>query len=253
MYLKMIDEENYRLVVAIPLTTTSWKTRVKTRSSIFEYGLPHASRREQFTQANYIERQIGYDVVLDDEEKLKLTTLPEKHFVAYNGKNKALYELSEYLYYFYQRNIISDPELKDLLVFLKGIHANNLIDNHPDCSIRRTHPCEKNIFGISFYKSEISYPLLIHKFENYEIITEISIREKQRAIWVQPMLYFCFPITELVSEPPLIWRIANIKEEAGFVFDRSNYHIILEMTRIFWLLSQSHNYDIIRIIESILD
>ena len=253
MYLKTIDENNHRLVVAIPLTITSWKIRVKRRSSIFEYGLPHASRSEQFTQANYIERQIGYDVILDDQEKLKLTTLPEKHFVAYNGKNKALYELSEYLYYFYQRNIISNSELTDLLIFLRRVDVNNLIDNHPDCRICRTHPRERNFFGINFYKSEISYPLLIHKFENYEIITEISIKEKQRAIWVQPMLYFCFPITELISTPLLIWRTANIKEEASFVFDRSNYHIILEMTKIFWLLSQNHNYDIIRIIESILN
>jgi len=121
-------------------------------------------------------------VILDDQEKLKLTTLPEKHFVAYNGKNKALYELSEYLYYFYQRNIISNSELTDLLIFLRRVDVNNLIDNHPDCRICRTHPRERNFFGINFYKSEISYPLLIHKFENYEIITEISIKEKQRAI-----------------------------------------------------------------------
>ena len=46
-------------------------------------------------------------------------------------------------------------------------------------------------------------------FGDYEIIAEITIREKQRAVGTQSMLYFCFPITELKSEDPLIGRCAN--------------------------------------------
>jgi hypothetical protein len=67
------------------------------------------------------------------------------------------------------------------------------------------------------------------------------------------MLYFCFPITELQAEIPLIGRIANTKEFAHFVFDKNNSDIILEMIKIFGMLSASHKFDILAILQTIID
>ena len=92
--------ENQKVFVEIPLTTQSGKTRVKTRNSFYEYGLPTATRQIPFSQKHYIEWQIGYDMDKSDKEKLALSTLQPTEFQGANGKIKALYELSEYLYYF---------------------------------------------------------------------------------------------------------------------------------------------------------
>ena len=85
MYIKTINRESKSLIVAIPLTTTSGKIRVKERDNIYGYGLPFASRSKKFNQKNYIEWQIGYDIETISD-KMNLTTLKEVNFVAYNNK-----------------------------------------------------------------------------------------------------------------------------------------------------------------------
>ena len=242
MYIKKIDKEKKEIVVAIPLTTTSGKIRVKERNNIYGYGIPFASRTKPFNQKNYIEWQIGYDAEkpnnLDNYKESNYksynnTTLKNINFVAYNKKTKALYELSEYLYYLVELKIVKLSELKHLKTIIENLNNNNLIDKHPHCAIKRTHPTNEIINEVDFEILKVEYPQLIHKFKKYEIITEITIREKQKAVGVQPMLYFCFPITELVSQTPLIGRCAEKKEFAYFKITKENSFIILEMVKIF--------------------
>lgn len=252
MYIANLSEKQKKIFVNIPLTTTSWKTRVKNRSMVFEYWLPCATKKNPFNQSNYIEWQIWYDIEIWDKEKMELTTIKNINFTSYNGKIKSLYELSEYVYYFFKWWVISKNDLNWIKNYLISIPDENLIDSHRDCRINRTYPITKNINNIEFFESKVEYPLLVHKFWNYELITEIVIKEKQRAVWTQPMLYFCFPITELKTEIPLLWRTAETKEYANFIFDENNYIVILEMLKIFWILSKSHKIDIISIIDIIL-
>jgi len=56
-------------------------------------------------------------------------------------------------------------------------------------------------------------------------------------------------ITELKSETNLLGRTAETKEFADFVFDSKNAKIILEMIKIFGMLSKSHRADILAIID----
>tara|TARA_Y100000310_G_C20658996_1_gene803598 strand:- start:209 stop:1009 length:801 start_codon:yes stop_codon:yes gene_type:complete len=261
MYIKKIDKEKKEILVAIPLTTTSGKTRVKERDNIYGYGIPFASRTKLFNQKNYIEWQIGYDAEkpnnLDNYKKTNFksyenTTLKNVNFVAYNTKTKALYELSEYLYYLVDFKVVKLNELKELKSDIQRLSEDKLIDKHHHCAIKRTHPNKEIINKIDFEILKVEYPQLIHKFKKYEIITEITVREKQRAIGVQPMLYFCFPITELESENQLIGRCAEIKEFANFKINEDNSFIILEMVKIFGMLSPSHKYDTVEILDLII-
>ncbi len=251
MFIKEVNKENKEIVVSIPLTTTSGKIRIKERDNIYGYGIPFASRSNKFNQRNYIEWQIGYDIEVSSE-KINLTTLKDLNFVAHNTKKKALYELSEYLYYLTAFNIIKINELEDLKNFIKNLEENNLISKHPHCAIKRTHPVNEKINDLNFEVLKIEYPQLVHKFKNYEIITEITIREKQRAVGVQPMLYLCFPIAELNSNTNLIGRCANIKEFADFKINKDNSFIIIEMIKIFGMLSPSHKHDTLEIIDLII-
>ena len=67
------------------------------------------------------------------------------------------------------------------------------------------------------------------------------------------MLYLSFPITELLTDnKPLLSRSANTKEVAYFKFDKSNYFILLEMLKIFGMLSIPHRDDILTILELLI-
>lgn len=245
----MFDEENKRILVDIPLAEHKWKVRIKSRSMFYEYGKPHATRSVPLTQNNYVEWQIGYDL---EYAKRSNSSLPHISFIGANGKKKVLYELSEYLYYFYSWDMITSSKLKRTVEFLSNLEEKNLISNHPDCQITRTHPIEKQINNTTFFEMTLKYPQLVYKFGKYEIIAEITIREKQRAVGIQPMLYLCFPITELQASENLIGRIAEKKETAQFVIDKSNYSIVIEMVKVFGMLSPSHHKDILEILKSIL-
>jgi len=252
MYVKKIDYENKELLIAIPLTTTSGKTRVKQRDNIYGYGLPFASRTNKFNQKNYIEWQIGYDIETKSD-KITLTTIKDITFTAYNGKEKYLYELSEYLYYLVDFDLIKKDNLIELKEFLNNLKDSDLIEKHSHCQIKRTHPQNEKINNLDFEVLKVEYPQLIHRFKNYEIIAEITIREKQRAVGIQPMLYFCFPIAELISDKSLIGRVADKKEFAYFKFDKNNASIVLEMIKIFGMLSVSHKFDILKILDLIIE
>lgn len=252
MFIEKIDEKDKKLFISIPLTNGTGKTRIKKRSFFNEYGIPVSTKQEAFSQTCYIEWQIGYDVVKADIEKLSLTSLKDFNFIAANKKIKALYELSEYIYYFYKFEIIKAEQLENIKLFLSNLSKQDFIDNPDNFAIERTYPTEKNVLGINFLYTQVKYPMLVHKFGKYEILTEIKITEKQYAIGVQPMLYFCFPITELVAEDILLGRTAKTKEFAKFIIDKNNINIFLEMLKIFGILSQAHNKDIISIIDIVL-
>jgi hypothetical protein len=250
--IKYIDREKRLLVIEIPLTKGTEKIRIKKRSFFNEYGIPVPTRSEKLSQSCYVEWQIGYDVVTKDLIKISKTTLKDKNFIAINKKEKSLYELSEYIYYFYKWGIIEKRKLENILIFLKNIQKDKFLDVEDTISIERSHPKGKNILGIDFFYTQVKYPLLVYKFDKYEILTEIIIKEKQYAIGIQPMLYFCFPITELHNSDKLLGRTADLKEKAEFIIDKNNISVFLEMLRIFGILSKNHNYDVINIIDTII-
>ncbi len=251
MYIKKIWDKE--ITVSIPLTKWTDKTRIKKRSFFNEYWIPVSTKQEEFTLSCYVEWQIGYDVIISDEEKLQKTTIKDKIFIWANWKEKTLYELSEYIYYFYKWEIIKKQDLLNIKNFLSKLEEKDFIDNPNNFAIERSTPVERNFLWIDFAYTQVKYPLLIHKFWKYEILTEIKITEKQYAIWVQPMLYFCFPITELKNSQNIIWRVAETKEIADFVINENNISIFLEILKIFWILSKSHKHDIIEILNQIIN
>ncbi len=247
-----VDEDNQKILVRIPLTANSGKIRIKKRSIINEYGIPFATKQIPFGLDSYVEWQIGYDAWIKDDKKITDTTLPNFAFTGANGKDKALYELSEYIYYFYRWGSIKKEILMDILDYLRKISIDDLLDRNQEIQITRSHAIEKKINNFNFEYTQVKYPLLIYKFGEYEIISEIKIAEKQRAIGIQPMLYFCFPIVKLISESPLIGRTAKSKEFGYFEVSKNNIYVFVELLKMFGILSESHRTDVMRIIESII-
>ena len=248
----LVDGIKKEIKVPVVLTAVSGKVRLKNRSIVNEYGVPFAVKQTPISGKTYVEWQIGYDVATSDKEKMLHTTLEDRCFTGANGKEITLYELSEYIYYALSWGVISKNTIDNIRDFLVSLDDSYLLDGNPSFPIERTHLIPKTVAGIDFEYTQVKYPLLIHRFKNYEVIAEIKITEKQRAVGVQPMLFFCYSASELESSIPLIGRTAETKEIAYFIININNIGVFIDMLKIFGLLSKGHKKDIVSLIAVLL-
>lgn len=254
MKILTIDYTLKKILIEIPLTQHTGKIRIKKRNKYTDFGIPVATRQEIFNPNMYVEWQISYDLE-ENSQNLENSTLKNKKdmkFKAYNGKTKILYELSEYLYYFCEMNIVSKQEINNLESFIKSIPDKNLIENL--YKIYKSNPIYKSINGLNFLESEIKYPHLIYDYNNgFFIISEITIKEKQKAIGIQPMVYICFPISYLKDKKgkSIIGRKAEPNEKATFELNKNHAFIVVDSFKIFGMLSKSHKHDILEILKLI--
>ena len=247
----MLDKEKKCIRAIVPFTRHKSRVRIKSRSEFYKHGEPHFGGRQPFHQNNYVEWQIGYNLVDNSENRCR-TSLPNVSFIADNGDKKIFYELSEYLYHLHSWGIIPVSEIQSTLDYVSSLEKANMINHHPDMKISETLPVEKEINGTLFYETILKYPQLAYKFGKFEIIAEISIKERQNAVGFQPMLYLCFPITELKVDVPILNRKAFPNERGHFIIDETNSNIVIEMIRVFGMLSPSHNHDAIEILKAVL-
>ncbi len=229
------------MIYELPLTRASGKIRIKERLTFADYGKPVAPLQTIMTPRHYIEWQIGYDVVAQTGEQWD--------FIGANGQKKRLFELSEILRAGFQSGWISRAEFENLRDFI--VQNTELVEQREE--ITRTHFKEATIAGMAFLRSVVSYPLLVYKFAQDglgEQICEIIVREKQRAVGVMPMLYFCLPVSALQND--LIGRQVASKELGRLEISAKNIAVFVELLRIFGILSEKHRADCLKIIEVIL-
>ncbi|WQS18736.1 R.Pab1 family restriction endonuclease [Helicobacter pylori] len=248
MSLIKVNDDKKAIEVSIPLTSISGKVRVKIRHAFSDYGISTATRKIPFSLKHYVEWQIGYDVPIEDKEKFELTTLKDEkyHFLGANNKRKTLYELSEIIDYAKRLGLISLENLENTLKYLEK--QKQFIEDNFIRERFRSH----QFGGMDFELSRISYPLLIHSFNDNQL-SEIVIREQQYGSKTQAMLYFCFSILELKTATPLLNRTAALKEHALLTIHKTNALVFLEMLKIFGLLSQAHHNDVLKILEKVLE
>ncbi|WQS64873.1 R.Pab1 family restriction endonuclease [Helicobacter pylori] len=174
MSLIKVNDDKKVIEVSIPLTSTSGKARVKIRHVFSDYGISTATRKIPFSLKHYVEWQIGYDVPIKDKEKFELTTLKDEkyHFLGANNKVKTLYELSEIIDYAKRLGLISLENLENTLKYLEK--QKQFIEDNFIRERFRSH----QFGGMDFELSRISYPLLIHFFNDNQL-SEMVIREQQ--------------------------------------------------------------------------
>lgn len=240
------------LAVILPMTQPTGKIRIKARTFFGEYGKPVAARQEPLNQKCYIEWQIGYDM-LANRDNIDKTTLADKTFSNYKNETKFAYELSEILFYSYELGLIKESDIKKTYDFIQSIPDSNLIDTIDSMRIARTNPVEAKINGIDFYEMKVVYPLIVHKFGKYDIYSEVMNREKQRGVGVQPMLYVCIPITELSFDKEPLGRILESKECSKWVIKEDEAMLVLELFKIFGMLSKKHQHDVLAIMKMLFD
>ena len=230
--------------VLLPMTKPTGKVRLKRRNSFYEYGEPFATRKNAIGLTAYIEWQIGYDLP-KNTDNAKKTTLSKLIFRNYKGKAKYPYELSEIIYYSYKIGLITGQDIKTLKRQINSVRDAELIENK---KITRSNSIETKIGGLQFYEMEVTYPLVVHKFGNYDIYAEVINREKQRAVGIQPMLYVCLPITSVEFTTNVLGRALDTKECSRWKIGQSEAKLALELFRVFGMLSVNHKFDILALL-----
>ncbi len=248
---KVVNTEE-ELFVELPMVQPTGKIRVKARNYFSEYGIPVATRQTPVNQKCYVEWQIGYDLE-KNADNLSKTSIPQFTYINYKEKSKIVYELCEIIYYAVQKSLVSIKEVKDCYEKIKAIEDKDTFEELETMNISRTNARETIINGLQYYKMTISYPLLVHKFGNYDILAEIAIKEKQRAVGTQAMLYLCLPITSLIFQTPPIGRTLNAKETACWIIHKEEAKLALEVFRIFGMLSPKHHHDVLSIFRTLFE
>lgn len=238
------------LCAHLSISTPTGKVRVKDRNVFYEYGKPVSTRSEAIPSTAYIEWQIGYDLE-SKAENLGKTTLVDREFINNKNKKKLPYELSEILFYSYELGLISSEEILSVKNSIRGFKQDDLLEN---ClQIWRSDPKPKKIANINFEFMELKYPLLVHKFDEYEVVTEILVKEKQKAVGIQPMLYVCIPMKHVhaMGRKDVFGRMAEKKEMVSWEIGLVEARFSLEVMKLFGLLSVAHQKDVLAILEKL--
>lgn len=235
----------------LSIASPTGKVRVKDRNVFYEYGKPISTRSETIPGTAYIEWQIGYDLK-DEPGNLNKTTLIDKGIINNKGKRKLPYELSEILFYAYKLNLIKPEDIFAVKNSIQGFKQEELLEN---ClQIWRSDPKPREIANINFEFMELKYPLLVHKFGEYEVVTEILVKEKQKAVGIQPMLYVCVPMKYVHSisrSGEVVGRMAEAKEMVSWEIGSTEAKFALEVMKLFGLLSVAHQKDVLAILEKL--
>lgn len=225
-----------------PLSKATGKIRIKERLAFSDYGIPVPPTKTIMTHKHYIEWQIGYDTLVDSNE--------EYHFIGANGKRKQIYELSEFLEFGLKCKLI---DLEALKVLKYEIENNK---DFIECreAITRSNFTKETINNLTFLKSSVSYPLLIHQFSNKDLLCEIIIKEKQYAVGIMPMLYFCVALSSLKDSKnqSFVGRYIQNKENGYLEINKQNIEVFIQMFRIFGMLSKTHQYDCLQILNYLI-
>ena len=239
--------------IILPLTTHSSKIRVKRRKDIFYQGIPLATRQEKITNDCYFEWQISYDLKETNPnfDKFHELTLNKIKIVDENKNltGRFIYELSDLLVEILRKGFI---DLKYLRKLLKEVQAEKKFIED-ELEVYRTHPKEYKFGGYTFWKSTIGHPLLIYEIQDLILKIEIIIKEKQKAIGIQPMLYLCIPIKLVEEYSEIENKSAESKQKATYLITKNNFQMVIKTIKIFSILSRKHQRDIMNILWTIFE
>ena len=231
--------------VRLPLTDVSGPARVKQRSAD-GFGMPVAPTKTPLDTSTYIEWQIGYDT-LDPQH---WSIAPSVKFKR-EGRTKYGCELSQMLAEAHRLGFLSGDQLRRESDTLAGIgdatlEAQEKIALAPDAD---TLPGQAARGGFARHVQKV--PAYVKETPHGRI--EIQLKQKQRAVGYQAMVYVCIPQTQWLtgdaSRPP---RAARTKETVTVRFDEESAAFLLDIVRAFGIASSEHNDDLRKIIGCIL-
>src|ERR1035438_8061716 len=228
--------------VRLPLTDVTGKVRVKEKSSD-GFGLPIAPSKTSLGKKHYLEWQIGYDIPNTNSPSV----VPEIKFVR-NGETEYGHELSKIITESVRLGLISTNDLIRETEALKKIPPTEFEEN-------QTMQVE-----VATNAAADGFQSAIQRLPQFTKTTphgwvQIQLKQKQRAVGYQAMVYVCLPMNELLTMNGSLRPAgkAHSKETVLYNFNRANAAFLRDIIHAFGLASQQHNEDIRKILGKILE
>jgi len=228
--------------VRLPLTDVTGKVRAKEKSSD-GFGLPVAPSKVSLGEKHYLEWQVGYDT----PDMKDITVVPEIKFTR-KGETKYGHELSKILFESVRLGLISTNELVRELELLKKNSTGTFEES-------RAVEVE-----ISTNTTADGFQSAVQKLPQFTKSTphgwvQIQLKQKQRAVGYQAMIYVCLPMDEVLTPDgsPRKAGPAKSRETVFYDFNRENAAFLMDIVHAFGIASQQHNEDIRNILGKILE
>ncbi len=238
----LIETQTNSIRVRLPLTDVTGKVRVKEKSSD-GFGLPVAPMKTSLGEKHYLEWQIGYDIPNMNSPSV----IPEIKFQR-NGETKYGHELSKIIFEAVRLGILSTNDL---------IHEIDSLKKIPPSEFEESHAVRVEI---STNAATDGFQSAVQRLPQFTKSTphgwvQIQLKQKQRAVGYQAMVYVCLPMAEVLAMDgsPRAPGSARSKETVYYDFTRANSDLLLDIIHAFGIASQQHNEDIRQILGKILE
>jgi hypothetical protein len=228
--------------VRLPLTDVTGKVRVKEKSSD-GFGLPVAPSKVTLGKKHYLEWQIGYDIPNTNSSSV----VPEIKFIR-NGETKYGHELSRIVFEAVHLGLLSTNDLVREIEALQKIQPAEFEESQPVQVEAAT-----NAAADGFQSAVQRLPQFTKTTPHGWV--QIQLKQKQRAVGYQAMVYVCLPMDEVLSADGVSRQAgrAHSKETVFYDFNRDNAAFLLDIIHAFGIASPQHNEDIRKILSKILE
>jgi hypothetical protein len=227
--------------VRLPLTDVTGKVRVKEQTPD-GFGIPVAPSKVSLGEKHYLEWQIGYDIPNTNSPSV----VPQIQFQR-NGETKYGHELAKIIFESVRRGLLSTNDLIREIEALKKIQPSEFEEN-------QTVQVEvsTNAAANGFQSAVERLPQFTKTTPHGSV--QIQLKQKQRAVGYQAMIYVCLPMNQVLDMSGNLRKPgpAKSKETVYYDFNASNAAFILDIVHAFGIASQQHNEDIRQILDTIL-
>jgi hypothetical protein len=227
--------------VRLPLTDVTGKVRVKEKTAD-GFGIPVAPSQTVLGEKHYLEWQIGYDTPDAGDP----TVVPQIKFTR-KGETKYGHELSKIIFESVRLGLLSTNDLNRELNSLKKIPASEFEES-------RAVQIEISTNVADGFQSAVQRLPQFTKTTPHGWV-QIQLKQKQRAVGYQAMIYVCLPMSEVLTPDgsPRKTGNARSKETVFYDFNRANAAFLVDIVHAFGIASQQHNEDIQKILGKILE
>src|SRR5271170_1358762 len=240
--LVLIETNGDSVRVRLPLTDVTGKVRVKEKSSD-GFGLPVAPMKTSLDGKYYLEWQIGYDIPTTNSP----TVVPEIKYLR-NGEMKYGHELAKIIFEAVRIGILSTNDL---------IREIDSLKKFPPSEFEESQAVQVEVLTNN---SADGFQSAVQRLPQFTKSTphggvQIQLKQKQRAVGYQAMVYVCLPMAEVLAMDgsPRKPGSARSKETVYYDFTRANSDLLLDIIHAFGIASQQHNEDIRQILGKILE
>ncbi len=228
--------------VRLPLTDVTGKVRVKEKSAD-GFGIPIAPSKTVLGKKHFLEWQIGYDT-----PNVNDPTVVKKIMFTRKGETKYGHELSRIIFESVRLGLLSTNDILAEIKVLENIPATEFEESQP-VSV----DTETNNSSGGFQRAVQRVPQFTKTSPHGSV--QIQLKQKQRAVGYQAMVYVCLPLTEILTldgEPRKAGR-AKTKETVYYDFTNENAGLLRDILRAFGLASAQHNEDMRTILKLVLE